>query len=112
MHNWFIPGLLLIITAGRLTSIAIGMLGLISLVIGRQALARSTASMRPRRPKAIATLVIGLTVVVLSLLQLSLSSGDIGTGSGKLGAIVSMLVGLIGSALGCMALVRSQRMVK
>lgn len=112
MHNWFIPGLLLIITAGRLTSIAIGMLGLISLVIGRQALARSTASMRSRRPKAIATLVIGLTVVVLSVLHLSLSNGGLGTGSGKLGAIVAMLLGLIGSGLGCMALVRSRRMVK
>lgn len=112
MNNWFIPGLLLIITAGRLTSIAIGILGLISLVIGRQALARSNASMRPRRPKAIATLIIGLTVVALSVLHLSLSTGDFGTGSGKLGAIVAMLVGLIGSALGCMALVRSRRMAK
>lgn len=112
MHNWFIPGLLLIITAGRLTSIAIGMLGLISLVIGRQALARSNASMRPRRPKAIAALIIGLTVVVLSVLHLSFSTGGFGTGSGKLGAIVAMLVGLIGSGLGCMALARSRRMAK
>jgi uncharacterized protein DUF6223 len=112
MHNWFIPGLLLIITPGRLTSIAIGILGLISLVIGRQALAHSTASMRPRRPKAIATLIIGISVVVLSVLHLSLSTGGFGTGSGKLGSIVAMLIGLIGSALGCMALVRSRRMVK
>ena len=112
MHNWVIPGLLLIITAGRLTSIAIGILGLISLVIGRQALARTTASMRPRRPKAIATLVIGLTVVILSVLQLSLSTDGFGTGSGKLGAIVAMLLGVIGAALGCLALVRSQRTVK
>jgi hypothetical protein len=112
MHNWFIPGLLLIITTGRLTSITIGMLGLISLVIGRQALARSNASMRPRRPKAIATLIIGLTVVILSVLHLSLSTGGLGTGSGKLGAIVSLLLGLIGSGLGCTALMRSRRMAK
>lgn len=112
MHNWFIPGLLLIITTGRLTSIAIGILGLISLVIGRQALARSNTPMRPRRPKAIATLIIGLTVVVLSVLHLSLSTGGFGTGSGKLGSIVAMLIGLTGSGLGCLALVRSRRMVK
>ncbi|HEY8894371.1 MAG TPA: DUF6223 family protein [Niastella sp.] len=112
MHNWSIPGLLLIITTGRLTSIAIGILGLISLVIGRQALARSNASMRPRRPKAIATLIIGLTVVALSVLHLSLSTGGIGTGSGKLGSIVAMLIGLTGSGLGCLALVRSRRMAK
>jgi hypothetical protein len=112
MHNLFIPALLLIITIGRLTSIAIGVLGLISLVVGRQALARSTAPMRPRRGKAIAALTIGLTVVVFSLLHLSLSVGGFGTGSGKLGSIVAMLIGLTGAVLGGMALARSQRMVK
>ena len=112
MHNLFVPGLLLIITMGRLTSITIGVLGLISLVIGRQALSRSTAPMRSRRPKAIATLTTGLTAVVLSVLHLSLSSGGFGTGSGKLGAIVAMLLGLTGAVLGSIALARSPRMVK
>jgi hypothetical protein len=109
MHNLFVSGLLLIVTTGRLTSIAIGVLGLISLAVGRQALARSAAPMRPRRPKAIAALAIGLTVVALSVLHLSLSTGGFGTGSGKLGAIVAMLAGLTGSVLGGIALLRSHR---
>src|SRR5688572_27463766 len=100
MHNLLITGLLLIITVGRLTSIAIGLLGIIGLVIGSQALARS------RRPKAIAAFIIGLIVVALGLLHVSLSTGGFGTGSGKLGAIVAMLIGSIATVFGGLALVR------
>ena len=106
MHNLLITGLLLFITIGRLTSIAIGLLGLTGLVIGSQALTRS------RRPKAIAALIIGLIVVTRGLLHLSLSTGGFGTGSGKLGAIVAMLIGLTSIVLGGLALARSQRMTK
>jgi hypothetical protein len=112
MHNLFESGLLLIITTGRLTSISIGVLGLISLAVGRQALTRSSAIMGPARTKAIAALIVGLTVVILSVLHLSLSTGGFGTGSGKLGAIVAMLLGLTGAVLGAIALKRSQRIVK
>ena len=93
-------------------SIAIGVLGIISLVIARRALARSSSSYESRRTKAIAALITGLTVVVLCVLQLSLFTGGFGTGSGKLGAIVAMLFGLTGAGLGSMALARLKRTVK
>jgi hypothetical protein len=98
-----------IITVWRLASIVNGILGLISIVIGRQALARSTGPMGSRRPKAIAALVAGLICVTFSVLHLFLSTGGFGTGSGKLGAIVAMVVGLTGTSLGATALARSQR---
>jgi hypothetical protein len=98
-----------IITVWRLASIVNGILGLISIVIGRQALAHSTGPIGSRRPKAIAALVVGLICVSLSILHLLFSSGGFGTGSGKLGAIVAMVVGLTGTSLGAVALARSQR---
>ena len=110
MYNLQIAALLLIITLGRLMSIAIGVLAIISVVIARQALTRSSSSFGCRRTKAITALVIGLTVVLLSIIHLSLSTGGFGTGSGKLGAIVAMLLGLTGSTLGALALKRARRM--
>lgn len=106
MYNLITSGLFLLITIGRLTSIAIGVLGLGSLVIGSQALTRLS------RIKGLAALIIGLTVVLLGLLHVSLSTGGFGTGSGKLGAIVAMLIGLTGAVLGGLALMRLRRMVK
>jgi Family of unknown function (DUF6223) len=47
--------------------------------------------------------------MVLSGLHLARSSGGIGTGSGRLGAIVALVVGLIGTVLGGLALARSRR---
>jgi hypothetical protein len=110
MHHLLQAGFFLqIITVWRLASIVNAILGLISIVIGRQALVRSTAPISPRRPKAIAALVVGLICVSFSILHLLLSTGGFGTGSGKLGAIVAMVVGVTGTSLGAVALARSQR---
>ena len=53
--------------------------------------------------------VLGLIGVVIGGLALARSAGRIGTGSGRLGAIVALVVGLIGIALGGLALARSRR---
>lgn len=108
-HNLLFIGLFLqIITIGRLTSIVTGLIGLVSVIIGRQALIRSS---RPEssRPKAIFALVMGLFSVVAGVLHLILSNGAFGTGSGKLGAIVAIVIGLTGSCFGWLALNRSRR---
>jgi hypothetical protein len=47
--------------------------------------------------------------VVLGGLALARSAGRIGTGSGRGGAIVALVVGLIGMVLGGLALTRSRR---
>jgi hypothetical protein len=113
MHNLLQVGLFLqIITLWRLASIVTGVAGLISVVIGRQALARSTGTIGSSRPKAIAALVVGLICVMLSILHLILSTGGFGTGSGKLGAIVAMAIGLIGTILGGLALTRARQIAR
>lgn len=108
-HNLLLIGLFLqIVTIGRLTSIITGLIGITSVIIGRQALIRSS---RPAssRPKAIFALVMGLFGVIAGALHLILSNGSFGTGSGKLGAIVAMVIGLAGSCFGWLALSRSKR---
>jgi hypothetical protein len=109
MQSLLIPCLLLLITMGRLASIVTGIIGLVSLFIGRQALVRSAGPTGSIRPKAIAALLTGTICVLLSALHLMLSNGAFGTGSGKLGAIVAMVVGLTGTGLGALALTRSKR---
>jgi hypothetical protein len=52
---------------------------------------------------------MGLSCVSFSILHLTLSTGGFGTGSGKLGAIVAMVMGLIGAILGSLALARCRR---
>ncbi|OQP46674.1 hypothetical protein A4R26_08120 [Niastella populi] len=109
MHSLLFIGLLLqIITIGRLTSIVTGLISLTSVIIGRQALIRSSHPVSSR-PKAIFALVMGLLGVLAGALQLILSNGGFGTGSGKLGAIVAMAIGLTGSCFGWLALNRSKR---
>ncbi len=94
------------LTSGRAQAIVAMVVGLISVVIGWLALARSKG--KGRGGRAIAALVAGMIGVGLSALRLA-SSGAIGTGSGKLGAIVALLLGLVGAALGGLALARSRR---
>jgi uncharacterized protein DUF6223 len=74
-------------------------MGLISLVVGALAGAR--------RRRATAALMVGLIAVVLSAVRLA-NSTAIGTGSGRLGAIVALAVGLLGIFLALRALSRSR----
>src|SRR5687767_8316947 len=109
VHNLLHIGLFLqIITLWRLASIVTGIVGLISIVFGRQALARATRPAGSGRRKANVALVMGLIAVTFSILHLLLSTGSFGTGSGKLGAIVALVVGLAGTCLGGLALSRSR----
>jgi Family of unknown function (DUF6223) len=129
------------ITGGRAQALVALVVGLISVVIGGLALARSArvaGAARPRgratddaapsqvsvsdgpgdaariRSIAVATnssylaLALGLVGAVLGAVRLA-SSTAIGTGSGRLGAIVALAVGLVGTVLGGLALARSRR---
>jgi hypothetical protein len=90
------------ITSGRLGAIAAAVVGLISVIIGWLAVARSN------RRGAIVALVVGLIGIILSGVHLARFTGAIGTGSGRLGAIVALAVGLIGMVLGGLAMARSR----
>jgi hypothetical protein len=99
------------ITIGRLASIIAGLVGLTGVIIGRQALVRTTRSIGTGRTKAIAALVMGLTGIAASGLHLAITTGGFGTGSGRAGAIVALVIGGIGAAFGWMALNRSRQTI-
>jgi hypothetical protein len=94
------------ITGGRAQSLVALAVGLISVIVGWLALARSTSIAGIRR--GLVALVVGLIGMILSGVRLA-NSTAIGTGSGRLGAIVALAVGLIGMVLGAVALGRSRR---
>jgi len=98
------------ITGGRAQALVALAVGLVSVVVGRLALARSAGDPGTgrRRGRAIVALAVGLIGMVLAGVRLA-SSTAIGTGSGRLGAIVALVVAVIGAALGGLALVRSRR---
>ena len=95
------------LTAGRARAMVAAAVGLISLVIGALALARSAG--RIGKGGAIVALVLGLIGVVLSVVHLGSSTGGFGTGGGRAGAIIALVLGLIGMNLGGLALARSRR---
>jgi hypothetical protein len=100
-----------VLTAGRARATAIAVVGLISLVIGWLALARSAGRIGAGngRAGAIVALALGLIGMVLSVAHLGSSTGGFGTGGGRAGAIVALALGLIGTNLGGLALARSRR---
>jgi hypothetical protein len=99
------------VTAGRARAMVAAVVGLISVVIGGLALARSAGRLGTGsgRAGAIVALVMGLIGMVLSVVHLGTSTGGFGTGSGRAGAIVALVLGLIGVNLGGLALARSRR---
>jgi hypothetical protein len=95
------------ITTGRAQALVGLAVGLIGVIIGGRALARSAGG--KRRSRGIVAAIVGLIGMALGGLHLATATGAIGTGSGKLGAIVAVVVGLIGMALGLLAIARVRR---
>jgi hypothetical protein len=88
------------VTAGRAQSLLGLAVGLISVIVG--ALARG------RRGPATMALVAGLVGVVWSGVRVA-NGGPIGSGGGRLGAIVALAVAVLGALLGARALARARR---
>ena len=100
------------ITPGRAAAILSGIVGLISVVIGRLALIRSTRRISSGRIMGIVAMGLGLICIVLSVLHLARTTGGFGIGKGRAGAIVALVIGLIGMVLGGLALARYRRIAK
>jgi Family of unknown function (DUF6223) len=100
---------------GRLLPSTAALVGLLGVVIGRRALARSANRSAAHvgtgkgRAGAIVALVIGAIVMVVGGLHTVFSAGGFGTGNGLAGAIVAMGVGLISMVMGGVALPRTWR---
>ena len=98
-------------TPGRAAALLPVVLGLFSVIIGWKTL-RSRSIRVTRPPGAIITLGSATLSVILSGLHLFRTAGSaIGTGSGRLGAIVALVSGVIGLVLGALALARAKRKV-
>ena len=94
-------------TPARARALVGAVVGLISLIIGGIALARS-GRVGSGRTGAIVALVLGVLGLILSVVHLAGSTG-FGTGGGRAGAIVALVLALIGTSLGGLALSRSRR---
>ncbi|PZG09828.1 DUF6223 family protein [Nonomuraea aridisoli] len=94
-------------SAGRLWSLVAALLGLAGAVVGGLALAR--AGGRSVRRSAVVALVTGSAGAVIGGLVVAAAEGGPGTGYGIVGGYVALVVGLIATALGGLALARSRR---
>ena len=92
------------ITSGRAKSLIGVVAGLSSMIIGWRIKRRSVAGGSGWRPWALAALALGLVAAVVSVLHLANTSGGFGTGGGKAGAIVALILGLLGTSFSGIAL--------
>jgi hypothetical protein len=93
------------ITTGRAKSLVGTAFGLISLVLGWWAKSRSNQKVRNKKAIAIAALTLALISIVLSVLHLITSyNAALGSGSGKAGAFVALLLAIPGFVLGFLTL--------
>lgn len=91
-------------TSGRLVATLSAVLALIGVVMGGVALARPLGPAYLR----IGAIIAGLIGVIVGGVRVMTASG-IGTGGGRAGAIVALILGLIAVALGGFAFARSRR---
>jgi glucan phosphoethanolaminetransferase (alkaline phosphatase superfamily) len=82
--------------------------GLLSLIIGWKTRARANENTTGQRSWPTAALVLGLVAMLLSIVHLTNNTGGFGTGGGKAGAIVALILGLAGAVISGLAL-RSRR---
>lgn len=99
------------IGSGRLVPTVAAVVGLISVVIGVLALARSARRIGTGNglAGAIVGLMMGLISAIVGGLHMASSAGGFGTGNGLAGAIVAVALGLIGIVLSGLVLGRSRR---
>jgi hypothetical protein len=93
------------LTTGRLVGSVAALVALAGVIIGGLALTRSGNGRR----RANVALVAGLTGMVAGGLVVAAAEGGPGTGYGIVGGFVALVIGLIATALGWLALARSRR---
>jgi hypothetical protein len=97
------------LTAGRLWSVVATLAGLIGVVIGGLALARSgRIGTGTGRRGAIFALTLGLAGAAIGGLVVAAAEGGPGTGYGMVGGYIALVVGLVGMILGGLALARAR----
>lgn len=98
-------------TSGRFWAMAAALLGLVGIVVGGLALARSAGRIGTGtgRRGSVVALAAGLVGMIIGGLVVGAAKGGPGTGYGIVGGYVALVVGLIAVVLGGLALARSRR---
>ena len=94
------------IGSGRLVPSVAAVVGIIGMIVGGLALGRADSGTGDGRRAAIVAGAAGLISAAVGGLHAANSAGGFGTGNGLAGAIVAMVVGLIGIILSALALAR------
>jgi hypothetical protein len=97
------------IGSGRLVPSLAAVVGLVSVVIGGLAVARSGRTGNGRAPTGALALALGVIGAGVGGVHAANSAGGLGTGNGLAGAVVAVALGLIGMGLGGLVLARSRR---
>ncbi|ACL66406.1 conserved hypothetical protein [Anaeromyxobacter dehalogenans 2CP-1] len=98
------------LTPQRITAQVGVLVGLIGAVGGGLALSRAARSVgRERRRGAALALVMGPLAAIIGGQVVATAKGGLGTGQGLAGGVVAVVVGMIATALGALARVRSRR---
>jgi len=95
------------LTPGRLWSLIAALVGVIGVVAGGLALARSRSG--DTRRGAVVALAAGLLGMAGGAFVVAAAKGGPGTGYGIVGGFLALVVGLVAAALGGLALSRSRR---
>ncbi|AVT28752.1 hypothetical protein C6361_03720 [Plantactinospora sp. BC1] len=95
---------------GRIGSIVAGLLGLVGIVVGALARARSTGRLGTgnARRGALTAIALGLVGALIGAVVVATSDGGLGTGNGLGGAIVALALGATGMLLGGLTLNRTR----
>jgi hypothetical protein len=93
------------VTPGRLVASIAALVAVAGVIVGGLAMARPTA----RRRGALMALAAGLAAIVTGALVVALAKGGPGTGYGIVGGYASLVIGLLATLLGWLALSRSRR---
>jgi len=97
-------------TSRRLWATAAGGLALVGVIVGGLALARSIRRIgNGGRLGASVALVAGPVAAINGVLVLAVANGGPGSGNGVVGGAGALVLGVIGMALGALALRRSRR---
>jgi membrane protein CcdC involved in cytochrome C biogenesis len=99
------------LTSGRTATILPMLLGLISVILVFTTRYNVANQYSTKRNKALIAIVAGLISIVLAGIHLAQAQGAFGTGSGKLGAIVALILAGVGLVFGIIILSRNNKKV-
>jgi hypothetical protein len=97
------------LTTGRLVGTVAALVALTGVIIGGLALARSGGPVGNGRRGAIVALTAGPTGMIIGGFVVATADGGPGTGHGIVGGFAALVIGLIATVLGWLALTHSRR---